>query len=59
MGKTTNATLAAFPDEDNEDDFEPVDCYCDGLGGFPCWPCVQTGRKELPNSPSFQLSEGL
>ncbi len=23
---------------------------CDGLGDFPCWPCVRAGRKELPSS---------
>ncbi|WP_227380433.1 hypothetical protein [Haladaptatus halobius] len=46
---TDDGTLEAFPSEDSEDDAEPEDCDCDGLGGFPCWPCVQTGRKELPN----------
>jgi hypothetical protein len=40
-------TLDAFPSEDNGDDTEPEDC--ENLGGFPCWPCVRTGRKELPN----------
>ncbi|MCO8245464.1 MULTISPECIES: SWIM zinc finger family protein [unclassified Haladaptatus] len=54
MAAVENATddgmIDAFPAEDN-DDAEPGDCDCDceGLGGFPCWPCVQTGRKELPN----------
>ncbi|GAA5049469.1 SWIM zinc finger family protein [Haladaptatus pallidirubidus] len=43
---TEDGTLDAFPSED-EDDAE--DCDCDGLGDFPCWPCVRTGRKELPN----------
>ncbi|WP_458190412.1 hypothetical protein [Haladaptatus sp. NG-WS-4] len=46
---TDDRTLDAFPSEDNEDDFEPVDYDCDGLGDFPCWPCVKTERKELPN----------
>ncbi|WP_231189025.1 SWIM zinc finger family protein [Haladaptatus sp. DYF46] len=52
--------LDVFPSEDNDesDDVEapsddenkpPEDYDCDGLGGFPCWPCVRTGRKELPN----------
>ena len=45
---TDDGTLDAFPSED-EDDAEPEDCDCDGLGDFPCWPCVRTGRKELPN----------
>ncbi|WP_231188389.1 SWIM zinc finger family protein [Haladaptatus sp. DYF46] len=45
---TDNGTLNAFPSED-EDDIEPDDCDCDGLGDFPCWPCVRTGQKELPN----------
>ncbi|WP_458210953.1 hypothetical protein [Haladaptatus sp. NG-SE-30] len=47
-------TLDAFPSEDNEDDAE--DCDCDGLNGFPCWSCVKTGRKELPNEPRFSFS---
>ncbi len=44
---TDDGTLDAFPSEDN--DAEQEDCDCDGLDGFPCWPCVRTGRKELPN----------
>ncbi len=52
MAAVENAThdgaLEAFSSE-NEDDTEPGDCDCNGLGGFPCWPCVRTGRKELPN----------
>ncbi|GAA0250542.1 SWIM zinc finger family protein [Haladaptatus pallidirubidus] len=44
-----DGTLDAFPSEDSEDDADPNDCDCDGLGGFPCWSCVRTGRKELPN----------
>ncbi|WP_227356274.1 hypothetical protein [Haladaptatus salinisoli] len=31
------------------DDEPPENCDCDDLGGFPCWECVRTGRKELPN----------
>ncbi len=49
---TDDGTLTAFPSEDDEtdeDDAEPEECDCDGLGGFPCWPCVRMGRKELPN----------
>ncbi|WP_245800249.1 hypothetical protein [Haladaptatus litoreus] len=42
----------AFPSED-ENNAESEDC--DGMSGFPCWPCVGTGRKELPNYPSLQL----
>nr|WP_227380988.1 SWIM zinc finger family protein [Haladaptatus halobius] len=40
-------TLDAFPSK-NEDGAEPEECDCDGLGGFPCWPCVRTRQKELP-----------
>ncbi|GAA0260625.1 SWIM zinc finger family protein [Haladaptatus pallidirubidus] len=43
-----DGTLDAFPLED-DDDVKPEDCDCEGLGDFPCWPCVQMGRKELPN----------
>ncbi|WP_227380331.1 SWIM zinc finger family protein [Haladaptatus halobius] len=49
---TDDGTLTAFPsddDETDEDDAEPEERDCDGLGGFPCWPCVRTGRKALPN----------
>jgi hypothetical protein len=46
---TDDGTIEAFPSKDNEDDTEPEDCDCDGLGDFPCWPCVQMERKELPN----------
>ncbi|WP_227379675.1 SWIM zinc finger family protein [Haladaptatus halobius] len=52
MGAVDNATddrtLEAFLSED-EDNAEPDECDCDGLGGFPCWECVRVGRKELPN----------
>ncbi|GAA0250402.1 SWIM zinc finger family protein [Haladaptatus pallidirubidus] len=46
---TDDGTLDAFPSEDSEDDSESEGCDCDGLDGFPCWPCVRMGRKELPN----------
>ncbi len=53
MATVENATddgkLDAFPSKDNEDNPEIEACNCDGLGGFPCWPCVRAGRKELPN----------
>ncbi|WP_458190807.1 hypothetical protein [Haladaptatus sp. NG-WS-4] len=55
-----DGTLHAFPSEDEDDDTDdtndakatdetPEECDCDGLGGFPCWECVKTGRKALPN----------
>ncbi|SIR99006.1 hypothetical protein SAMN05421858_5035 [Haladaptatus litoreus] len=44
---TDDGTLEAFPSEDNN--VEPEDCDCDSLGDFPCWPCVRTGWKKLPN----------
>ncbi|MFH5800399.1 SWIM zinc finger family protein [Haladaptatus sp. CMAA 1911] len=44
---TKDRTLDAFPSEDDESELE--DCDCEGLGDFPCWPCVRTGHKELPN----------
>lgn len=46
---TDHGTLEAFPIEDDEDGTEPEYCDRDGLGDFPCWLCVQTGRSELPN----------
>ena len=46
---TDDGTLDAFPSKDSEDETEPAECDCDGLGGFLCWPCVRTGRKELLN----------
>jgi hypothetical protein len=46
---TDDGTLDAFPSEDNEDDAKSSECDCSGLGDVPCWPCVQTGRKKLPN----------
>ncbi|WP_139136249.1 SWIM zinc finger family protein [Haladaptatus sp. W1] len=45
---TDDGTLDAFPSED-DNETKPEDCDCDSLGGFPCWPCVRTGWKELPN----------
>jgi hypothetical protein len=45
---TDDGTLDAFPSDD-DDETEPNGCDCAGLGDFPCWPCVRTGRKELPN----------
>jgi hypothetical protein len=45
---TDDGMLDAFPSE-KEDDAEPNNCDCAGLGDFPCWPCVRTGRKDLPN----------
>jgi hypothetical protein len=45
---TDDGTLDAFPSED-EDDIEREACDRDGLGDFPCWSCVRTGQKELPN----------
>ncbi|WP_458190773.1 SWIM zinc finger family protein [Haladaptatus sp. NG-WS-4] len=35
------------PGDDDTD--QPADCECDGLNGFPCWPCVQSGRREIPD----------
>ncbi|WP_266080638.1 hypothetical protein [Haladaptatus caseinilyticus] len=34
--------------EDSDCD-QPADCDCDGPGGFPCWPCVRSGRRDLPD----------
>ncbi|SIR96407.1 SWIM zinc finger [Haladaptatus litoreus] len=45
---TDDGALEVFPSEDDSD-VEPDDCDCEGLNGFPCWPCVRTGRTELPN----------
>ncbi|WP_266081509.1 SWIM zinc finger family protein [Haladaptatus caseinilyticus] len=33
---------------EDSDSNQPADCDCDGLGGFPCWPCVRSGRRDLP-----------
>ncbi|RBI60358.1 SWIM zinc finger family protein [halophilic archaeon] len=49
---TDDGILEAFRSEDNEtdeDDAESEECDRDGLNSFPCWPCVRTGQKELPN----------
>ncbi|WP_266083083.1 SWIM zinc finger family protein [Haladaptatus caseinilyticus] len=43
---TDDGTIDAFSPEDED---EPDHCGCDGLGDFPCWPCVRTERKELPS----------
>ncbi|WP_266083089.1 SWIM zinc finger family protein [Haladaptatus caseinilyticus] len=45
---TDDGTLTAFSFKD-DNETEPEDCDCDGLGDFPCWLCAKTGRKELPN----------
>ena len=29
-------------------DDPPEGCDCDDLGAFPCWECVRTGRRDLP-----------
>ncbi|WP_266083383.1 SWIM zinc finger family protein [Haladaptatus caseinilyticus] len=50
---TDDGMLDAFSSKD-DDDTEPDNCDCEGLGELPCWPCVRTGRKELPNEPPFQ-----
>ncbi|WP_083252661.1 SWIM zinc finger family protein [Haladaptatus sp. W1] len=34
--------------ENGSDTDKPADCDCDGLSGFPCWPCVRSGRRVLP-----------
>ena len=35
--------VAAVAQEDDEE------CDCDELDDFPCWHCVETGRRELPD----------
>ncbi|WP_227357655.1 SWIM zinc finger family protein [Haladaptatus salinisoli] len=47
---TDDGTLDVFSSKD-KDDVDSEGCDCDGLGGFPCWPCMQTGLAELPNEP--------
>lgn len=43
------ADAADGPETPDSDEDEPDDCACDELSGeFPCWPCVRTGRRELP-----------
>ncbi|WP_076431431.1 SWIM zinc finger family protein [Haladaptatus litoreus] len=32
---------------DDSDTDQSADCDCSGLGGFPCWPCVRSGRRSL------------
>ncbi|KAB1184807.1 MULTISPECIES: SWIM zinc finger family protein [Haloferax] len=37
------------PETGVEDDATPDDCDCDVLDDyFPCWACVDSGRRELP-----------
>lgn len=31
-------------------DETPDECDCSDLDGFPCWYCIRTGRRELPES---------
>ncbi|WP_423746695.1 hypothetical protein V5735_19445 [Haladaptatus sp. SPP-AMP-3] len=52
-----DGALNAFPSEDN--DAELDNCDCDSLSDFPCWPCVRTGRTELPNEPPLQQHDVL
>src|SRR6056297_338280 len=35
------------PSAEPEDD-PPENCDCNDLGEFPCWECVRTGRRDLP-----------
>ncbi|WP_175424107.1 hypothetical protein [Haladaptatus sp. W1] len=44
---TDDGTLDAFPSKD-EGETKPDNCDCDGLGGCPCWECVKTDRREIP-----------
>jgi len=37
-------TLAPDPELDS-----PENCDCDDLGEFPCWDCIRTGRRDLPD----------
>ncbi|MFH5800397.1 hypothetical protein [Haladaptatus sp. CMAA 1911] len=43
-----DGTLEAFSSKD-DNNAELEDYDCEGLNGFPCWPCVRTGWTELPN----------
>ncbi|WP_327053404.1 SWIM zinc finger family protein [Halomicrococcus gelatinilyticus] len=36
------------PSADPEPD-SPENCDCDDLGEFPCWECVRTSRRDLPD----------
>ncbi|MCO8242988.1 SWIM zinc finger family protein [Haladaptatus sp. AB643] len=36
-------------DTEDSDTDQPAECECDELGDFPCWPCVRTGRREIPD----------
>lgn len=45
----TTATDGTDDDAAAADEPAPPDCDCDALGGaFPCWACVRTGRRSLP-----------
>ncbi|WP_227378827.1 SWIM zinc finger family protein [Haladaptatus halobius] len=38
---TDDSTLTAFSsDDETYEETETAECGCDGLDGFPCWPCV-------------------
>ncbi|WP_266083334.1 hypothetical protein [Haladaptatus caseinilyticus] len=49
MSTKTSSELEADDTAQKTDDKTPENCGCDGLDNFPCWECVRTGRKELPN----------
>ena len=36
-------------EEADERDASEEACDCPDLGGFPCWECVRTGRRDLPD----------
>jgi len=46
--KPTRADGGAVVEDRETIDSEDEECECDDLGGFPCWPCVRDGRRELP-----------
>jgi len=35
-------------EEGSADNSDEEECECEGLGGFPCWPCVRDGRRNFP-----------
>ena len=39
----TDGGVATVAQQDDDE------CDCDGLDDFPCWHCVETGRRELPD----------
>ncbi|WP_176450696.1 hypothetical protein [Halorubrum ezzemoulense] len=52
MSQSTLPTDAGSSDLTNDDDEPPEDCDCEHLNGrLPCWDCVRTGRKEIPEVP--------